>query len=256
LRVSSPTKQYTNALKAYHDQGNLEKDDSVQAMDFFHGLDNGWYAEFKVQYLNGLQVGSIVAPKDINTIFTLANNWLKPKTLSGGGYASTYAARVDQVEKKKEDDKKDGKTNQKTVNAKEQMKQQGEANHSKNKEGKAKQRSKKLECFICGNKHYASNCPYKKKIKDQDQGQESGNDGGDAFVDAAWEANVFSTTKAYQVSAVGFKGLYQTKVFLDNQADTMIMRPEMFHELHTVKNSVHVNGSRWPTGGTTAGRLP
>jgi hypothetical protein len=32
----------------------------------------------------------------------LANNWLKPKALVGGGYASTYAAKVDHVEKKKE----------------------------------------------------------------------------------------------------------------------------------------------------------
>jgi hypothetical protein len=66
-------------------------------MDFFHGLDNGRYAEFKVQYLNGLQVGSIVAPRDLNTIFMLANSWLKPKALAGGGYASTYATRADHV---------------------------------------------------------------------------------------------------------------------------------------------------------------
>jgi hypothetical protein len=77
--IISYKQRYTNALKAYHDQGNPTKDDSDQAMDFFHGLDNGRYAEFKVQYLNGLQVSSIAAPRDLNTIFTLANNWLKPK---------------------------------------------------------------------------------------------------------------------------------------------------------------------------------
>jgi hypothetical protein len=106
--IISYKQRYTNPLKAYHCQGNPEKDDSDQAMDFFHGLDNGRYAEFKVQYLNGLQAGSIVAPKDLNTMFTLANNWLKPKALAGGGYASTYATRVDNVEKKQEG-KKDTK---------------------------------------------------------------------------------------------------------------------------------------------------
>jgi hypothetical protein len=79
--IISYKQHYNNALKAYHDQGNLKKD---QAMDFFHGLDNGRNADFKVQYLNGLQVKSIQAPKELNKVFALANNWLKPKALAGG----------------------------------------------------------------------------------------------------------------------------------------------------------------------------
>jgi hypothetical protein len=107
--VISYKQWYSYAIKAYHDQWNPTKDDADQAMDFFHGLDNGRYADFKVQYLNGLKVKSIKAPKDLNEIFTLANNWLKPKLLPGGGYASTYATRVDKVEKKRETGKQDGK---------------------------------------------------------------------------------------------------------------------------------------------------
>jgi hypothetical protein len=99
--IISYKQRYNNALQAYHDQGNLKKDGIDQAMDFFHGLDNGRYADFKVQYLNGLQVKSIPAPTDLNTVFNLTNNWLKPKALAGGGYASTYATKVDHVEKKK-----------------------------------------------------------------------------------------------------------------------------------------------------------
>jgi hypothetical protein len=78
---------------AYHDQGNPTKDGVDQAMDFFHGLDNGRYANFKVQDLNRLQVKSIQALMELNTVFNLANNWLKPKALAGGGYASTYATK-------------------------------------------------------------------------------------------------------------------------------------------------------------------
>jgi hypothetical protein len=98
--LNSYKQRYSNAIKAYHDQGDPTKDDTDQAMDFFHGLDNGRYADFKVQYLNGLQFKSSKVPKDLDKIFTLANNWLKPKSLPGGGYASTYATRVDKVEKK------------------------------------------------------------------------------------------------------------------------------------------------------------
>jgi hypothetical protein len=39
-------------------------------------------------------------------MFTLANNWLKPKVLTRGGYGSTYATRLDRIEKKKVEDKK------------------------------------------------------------------------------------------------------------------------------------------------------
>jgi hypothetical protein len=51
-------------------------------MDVFHGLDNGSYSDFKVQYLNSLQVKSITAPSELNTIFNLAKYWLKPKALA------------------------------------------------------------------------------------------------------------------------------------------------------------------------------
>jgi hypothetical protein len=223
--IISYKQRYTSALKAYHDQGNPTKDDSDQAMDFFHGLDNGKYAEFKVQYLNGLQVGSIAAPRDLNTIFTVANNWLKPKALAGGGYASTYATRVDNVEKKQEGGKKDAKSKEK---------KQGDANQQEGKDGKAKQRARKLECFICGDEHYASNCPLKKKTKEKEQ--------QDAFVNAAWEANVFSMSLTYQVNAVGLGSFSETEVLLDNQADISIMRPSMLRELRTLKSSVQVNG--------------
>jgi hypothetical protein len=42
-------------------------------------------------------VKSIIVPSELNTIFDLANNWLKPKSLAGGGYASTYATKVDLI---------------------------------------------------------------------------------------------------------------------------------------------------------------
>lgn len=80
-------------LKAYHDQGSPPKSSVDQAMDFFHGLDNGRQPNFKVNYLNSLQVKFIDPPESLNEMFTLANNWLKLKSLSGGGYGSTYTIR-------------------------------------------------------------------------------------------------------------------------------------------------------------------
>jgi len=103
----------------------------------------------------------------------LANNWLKPKSLPGGGYASTYATRVDKVEKKREGGKS-----------------QSDNSPLDSKEGKAsRNRRKTFECFTCRDNHYASDFPHRKKLISTKQQQE-GSDDGDAFVNAAWEANV------------------------------------------------------------------
>lgn len=51
----------------------------------------------------------IMPPRDLNTIVTLANTWMKPKTLSGGKYASSYVTGVDSAEKKKEVNKTYGR---------------------------------------------------------------------------------------------------------------------------------------------------
>jgi hypothetical protein len=180
--VISYKQRYSNAIKAYHDQGNPTKDDADQAMDFFHGLGNGRYADFKVQYLNGLQVKSIKAPKDLNEIFTLANIWLKPKSRPGGGYTSTYATRVDKVEKNREGGKQVGKGK---LDKDEATKSQSENNTSDTKDRDGKPKPKKnIECFTCGKNHYASNCPHRKKLMSAKQ-QQDGQDGGDAFINAA-----------------------------------------------------------------------
>jgi hypothetical protein len=69
----------------------------------------------------------------------------------GGGYASTYATRINKIEKKREVGKHDGKF--KLENTKEQGKKQSEYSQSDAKDEKLKPRTRKLECFICGNEH-------------------------------------------------------------------------------------------------------
>jgi hypothetical protein len=154
-------------------------DGAEQAMDFFDGLDNGRYADFKVQYLNGLQIKTITAPANLNTVFNLANNWLKPKALPGGGYASIYATKVDKVEKKstpKGETKKDGD------------KQQGKLKTDGKVESEQKPRTKKIECFICGDDHYATDCPHQKKLVESNKVR-TNEEEEEAAVNTVWEAN-------------------------------------------------------------------
>jgi hypothetical protein len=52
-------------------------------MDFFKGLNN-WYRMIKTDYINGLTSKAINPLKDLNEIYLLANQWLKPKAGSSG----------------------------------------------------------------------------------------------------------------------------------------------------------------------------
>ena len=52
-------------------QQNVQLDGSDVAMDIFCGLDNARYAEFKMQYLNGLTIKSIRVPEHLNKILNL-----------------------------------------------------------------------------------------------------------------------------------------------------------------------------------------
>jgi hypothetical protein len=58
-------------------------------MDFFDGLDNGRYAEFKKSILNGMTAGSVAQPASLNEMYLLANQWLKTTGTTQSGLAST-----------------------------------------------------------------------------------------------------------------------------------------------------------------------
>jgi hypothetical protein len=165
-------------------------------------------------------------------VFNLANNWLKLKALPGGGYASTYATKVDKVKKKstpKGETKNDGD------------KQQGKQKTEGKVESERKPRTKKIECFICGDDHYATDCPHRKKLVDSNKVRINKEE-DEAAVNAVWEANAFVTVRTYQINAVGFSGFKSTEVLLDNQADISIIRPELLRQVQPTSEVVRVNG--------------
>ncbi len=100
--------RFSFALKAYEDQGNKKLDDLDIAMDFFRGLDNARYATFKMDYINGLTSKAIDPPKDLNEIYLLANQWLKPKVTTSS-FASTFSMTLDRVDEGERRDKRRGK---------------------------------------------------------------------------------------------------------------------------------------------------
>jgi hypothetical protein len=105
------------ALRAYQEQENAKILQPDIAMDFFDGLDNGRYAEFKKSIFNGMTVGSVTQPATLNEMYLLANQWLKTTGVSQSGLASTFVTKLDMPEQgragkreNKESTKEKGKT--------------------------------------------------------------------------------------------------------------------------------------------------
>jgi hypothetical protein len=126
------------------------------ALDFFSGLDNARYADFKADFLNGLTSQSIKAPIDLNSIYVLASQWVKLKGV-GGGTGTTFATTLNKVKTPHKDTKhkKNGKG----------KKDGGVNNNQKKGDGTPK---KPVKCFNCEGDHYIRDCPELKQNKVND----------------------------------------------------------------------------------------
>jgi hypothetical protein len=94
--------RYDAALKAYQDQGNPALDATDQAMDFFDGLDNGRYAQFKADIHNSLTSKMMTnPPKDVNTVYDMAANWVKTQSVQRHGTSTTFVTTVDKPNPRK-----------------------------------------------------------------------------------------------------------------------------------------------------------
>jgi hypothetical protein len=150
--------RFNFALKSYEDQGNKKLDPEDIAMDFFRGLDNARYSTFKTDYINGLLSKAINPPKDLNEIYLLANQWLKPKA-TGTGYASTFATTLDKIDEGNRRGK--GKGKQQQGEKKTEDKQRGATDSTKQEKPK-----RPVKCFICDGPHFAKECPERKQSAD------------------------------------------------------------------------------------------
>ncbi len=95
--IKAHKEPFNFALKAYEDQGNKKLDGLDITMDFFWGLDNACYATFKTDYTNGLTSEVIDPPEDLNKIFLLVNQWLKPKVTTSS-LESMFSMTLDRVD--------------------------------------------------------------------------------------------------------------------------------------------------------------
>jgi len=72
--------RFDNAKKSYEEQGNPPMEDVDVAMDFFKGLDNNRYGNFKTKTMNDLTAKILVQPQNLNEMYLLASQFVQLKT--------------------------------------------------------------------------------------------------------------------------------------------------------------------------------
>jgi hypothetical protein len=86
--------RFRDTYKAYKATATAERPVNVpeedQALDFFHGLDQGRYASFKTSMLNGWATKAFDPPGTTNDIYRIVGAWVKPAAKIDGGTAATF----------------------------------------------------------------------------------------------------------------------------------------------------------------------
>jgi hypothetical protein len=102
--LSQYSERFRETYWSYKNMANAVTPEDIkeeeQAMDFFHGLDNGRYAMFKMNTLNGWAAEAFNPPGTINQIFRIAATWVKPVPRGDGGTAVSYVTLEDHAKGK------------------------------------------------------------------------------------------------------------------------------------------------------------
>jgi hypothetical protein len=101
--LSQYSNRFRETYQSYKNTANsgspVDIAETEQAMDFFHVLDNGQYAVFKTNMLNGWAMGAFDPPYRVNQIYRIAATWVKPVPCGEGGTAVSYVTLEDYTKK-------------------------------------------------------------------------------------------------------------------------------------------------------------
>ncbi len=138
----------------------MDVPENEQALDFFHGLDQGRYATFKTSMLNGWATKAFDPLQTVNDIYHIAGTWVRPSSKPDGGTVVMYVTIEEEAKRRAKQEKKNKaekrKEKERSAAA---MATSGEtgANVKGNNDGqKVPKDLSHIECFRCKEKgHYS-----------------------------------------------------------------------------------------------------
>ena len=158
-------------------------------------------------------------PENLNAMYLLANQWVKPKTYAPGLAATFATTSLDQQESSEK--------SRKNANNKKKGKQAREPKKPEKPEPTRRDTSE-VVCYGCGlTGHYSTRCPYKmdkskSKAESDDEDEES------ASGHVTWaDTRDYCTFTTYQVNSVSDNRFKPTKILIDNQANVSIVHPDL-----------------------------
>jgi hypothetical protein len=251
--------RFHDTYKAYKAIATQERPVDVaeqdQALDFFHGLDQGRYAQFKTSMLNGWATKAFDPPETPNDIYHIAGVWVKPTSKIEGGTAVSFVTIEEEarINKKHMDENKREEKKKKVVAA---ATAAAHATGGTSKESKQEHKVPKdlshIECFRCKQPgHYSTSkeCPLHPDNKKQKAKA--------GFINTTWadnETSIFVTiyeegeheehmiNNAVHVT----QGLKPTKVLLDNQANISIVHPMLLKNVRPAPKKIVIKGVGGP----------
>jgi hypothetical protein len=221
--------------------------ENEQALDFFHGLDQGRYVTFKTSMLNGWATKAFDPPQTVNDIYRITGTWVRPSSKPDGGTAATYATIEEEAKRRAKQEKKTKaekrKEKERSAAAMATSGETGGNVKGNNDVQKVPKDLSHIECFRCKEKgHYSTSkdCPLHPSKK-QDTG---------GIVNSTWEeeAGMFAMIQedTQEGSVDMTKGLQPYEVLLDNQANISIVNTKLLRNVRPSTHQVQVKG----VGGT------
>jgi hypothetical protein len=146
------SERFREVYKGYKETGTkagpVDVKEEVQALDFFHGLDQGRYGVFKTSMLNGWAAKAFDPPKTVYEIYRVAATWVKPLTRIEGGTAATFVT-IEEDAKQKAHQKKTEKEKAKRAAKKAAAAAAAESGQEQGGQQKQPKDLSNIQCFKC-----------------------------------------------------------------------------------------------------------
>lgn len=148
--------RFTTAIRAMESLGINPPTEEEQAADFIAKLDHRW-STLKTQLSNDFIRGLRNQPKTLMEAYQLAAGWKvivsNPNGLTSTVFATSITSRKTNNDKNNDSKNKNGGNSNNT------------ANNDKNGTDKSGEKSGAKSCYICGEKHFVKDCPFKDEAK-------------------------------------------------------------------------------------------